>query len=127
MAKMRYMLPFLLLTGLGYYVLPLVIADTGSGMIVLLVVLPIFCMGSSILYGRSAKVRSKKKGGMAFTTPISENEYLAYFFLYAVLSGLLFLPAVFIHFNATALVYAIIYAGLSFVGCFFGNMFGEIG
>lgn len=43
MAKLKRMFPFLMVNALLFYLAPWVIKDTGSGMLMLLVVLPLSC------------------------------------------------------------------------------------
>lgn len=126
MKQFRYMIPFLLLTGHCYYTLVPVIQDTGSGMLILFFLLPFICFLSALLFGSYAinKERKKIQGKIAFMQPINSNEYLASFFVFAILTGAIFLPAVFWMLNFSALIYCVLYAGAAFVGCFVGNLLG---
>lgn len=85
--KIFEMVPFLAMTAAAFYLLPLVVKDTGSNMFVLLSVLPIVVLVCALLYGM-------KHG---------------FHLLYAVIVGLLFLPTLLVFFNESALIYAGIY------------------
>ena len=45
------MISYLLVTALSFYLLPLFIQDTGTGMMILLVVMPLICFVNSVFYG----------------------------------------------------------------------------
>ena len=94
--KVLYLLALLL----SYYILPLFIKDSGSGMVILLIINPLVCIISalffSIQYGFSA--------------------------LYAALVGLLFLPAVYIFFNSTSLKYVLMYGVIALLSSALGSV-----
>lgn len=89
---------YLLCPLICFYVLPMLIRDTGSGMFILLGVVPIFCFVNAIYYG----LRERK------------------FLIYSILVGGLFVPAVYLFFNSSAMVYSVAYAVFSVVGCLIG-------
>lgn len=47
----RFVFPYLLVIIIDFYILPLLIRDTGSAMIMLLIILPFICFVSSVFYG----------------------------------------------------------------------------
>lgn len=95
----RNMVNYLFADALLYYLLPLLIRDTGSGMFVLLVAMPLGLLIVSILYGRKYKMH----------------------FGYIVLAALLFVPAVFLYYNATALIYVNFCGILALIGNLIGS------
>lgn len=99
MVKWKDMLPFLLIPTVAFYLLPLLIVDTGSGMLILLLVLPVICLFSAAFYG--------------YKRPV--------FWGYPVLIGLLFVPTVFWHYNSSAWIYSILYAALALLGVWIGK------
>ena len=47
----RFVFPYLLVIIIDFYILPLLIRDTGSAIIMLLIILPFICFVSSVFYG----------------------------------------------------------------------------
>ena len=47
----RKMMPYLFVNMLAFYLLPMVIRDTGTAMAVMLVVIPLICVTVAIVYG----------------------------------------------------------------------------
>lgn len=99
MKVIKNMLPYLLIDGLGFYLLPLLINDTTTAMIILLVVMPLICFNVAIFY-------------------TSKHGFNAWF---SILVGLLFFPSVYIYYNETALVYIVAFASMSLFGSFVGK------
>lgn len=89
---------------LTYYVLPLLISDTGMGMLVLLFVVPLVCFVCALVYGA--------RWGFGW-----------FFVLFGVL---LFLPSVFVFYNSSALVYVFVYGVVLLVGNVFGLLFYRV-
>jgi hypothetical protein len=97
--KLRGMLPFLFPAALAFYVLPLMIVDTGSAMLVLLAVLPGICLLASFLYG-----------------------YLHGFDPYFTLLGAAaFVPTIFLYYNPSACVYLAVYGCVLLAGSWIGS------
>lgn len=96
--KIKELWSFLLIMIISYYLLPLMVKDTGSGMVVLLVALPIISLICALIYGL-------KNGFQP---------------LFSILLMVLFIPSVFLLYNSSAMIYAFLYGGLSFVGMFLG-------
>ena len=96
-------LPYLLANIAAFYLLPLVIRDTGSGMAVLLFGIPVICFITAIIFGIKHSFQ----------------------WLYAVIIALLFCPTIFIYYNTTAWVYIIAYGVIAAVGNLIGKLFNK--
>lgn len=92
-------LPYVLICASSFYLLPLLGGSTGSFMAILLLITPLICFFTSFAYGF--------KHGWDFAFPVG--------------IGMLFIPAIFIHYNDSAWVYAVIYASLSCLGVLGGK------
>lgn len=101
MEKLKQMLPYLLIMIGIFYVSPMLIIDTGSGMFILLVLVPLACLLTSLAYGF--------KNSFTLTFPI--------------LVMLIFIPSIFIFYNESAIVYVFAYGAISLVGSFLGASF----
>lgn len=88
----------------AFYLLPLLIRDTGSGMFILLIAVPSFCLVSGGVYGFLL--------GFKWYLPL--------------LAALLFLPAVFLFFNSSALIYVPVFAVLTLIGNLSGWLLGKL-
>lgn len=97
---LKNMLPYLVVTLMDFYLLPLLIKDTGSAMMMLLVVVPLICFVCSMLYG-------------------AKNSF---HWLYAMNVAILFIPTIFIFYNSSAWVYIVGYSLIAFIG----NVIGMI-
>ncbi len=86
---------------LAYYVSPLIIKDTGSAMFVLLLLVPIVNFVLSFIYGVKCKFN----------------------IIYPLISGILFIPTIFIYYNSTATFYIVVYIVISLVGLLLGRIF----
>ncbi len=84
---------FYLLIIAVFYILPLIIKDTGSAMIVLLILIPIGVFLISLIYS-------------------VKNGFKMHF---SLVVGLLFIPTIYIHYNESAYVYIAIYTLTSVV------------
>ena len=105
MEKLKQMLPYLLIMIGIFYVSPMLIIDTGSGMFILLVLVPLACLLTSLAYGF--------KNSFTLTFPI--------------LVMLIFIPSIFIFYNESAIVYVFAYGAISLVGSFLGaSLSGKI-
>jgi hypothetical protein len=101
MTLSKKMIPYLLICGISYYLLPLLGKDTGTFMLILLILLPLITLVTSSIYGL--------KNGWNF--------------LFPVLIGLIFLPGIFIYYNSSAMIYVPGYAFISLVGMMLGKAF----
>lgn len=95
---MKKVLPYVLVILIAYYVIPLIVKDTGSGMFVLLFAIPLICLICSVTY--------------SFLN--SFNIYLI------ILSAVLFIPSIFIYYNYSAWIYASAYGVVSLLGSLIG-------
>lgn len=98
MEKVRKMLSYLFVVIFAFYVLPLLIQDTGSGMLILLIGIPVICFMVSFIYG-------------------IKNSFN---FLFSLLVILLFVPTIFIFYNDSASIYILAYGVISLIGNFIG-------
>ena len=94
MTKFKQMFPFLMVNALFFYLAPWAIQDTGSGMFVLLVVLPMSCLIVAWRYG---------------------SRY-SFDILFPILTAMLFIPTIFIYYNSSAIIYVLIYGLISMIG-----------
>lgn len=104
MIKIKKLLPYLVVNLLTFYILPIIIRDTGTGMLILIIIIPLITLMTSLLYGL------KNTFG----------------WLYSLLVMVMFLPSIFIYYNESALIYTLIYGGLSLLGSFIGSRFKTI-
>ncbi len=98
MQKIKNAWPYLLATALGFYLLPLLLRDTGSAILLLLVVIPLICFGCACLYGIQC----------AFSP------------YYALIVAALFLPTIFIFYNSSAWIYVVGYGVIALTGNLIG-------
>lgn len=101
MKKHLKMIPYLLVNAIAFYLLPIIIKDTGSAMAVVLVFLPLICFLTAIIFG-------------------IKNSFN---WLYSLAVALLFVPTIFIHYNTSAASYIVAYGIVALVGNFIGKLF----
>ena len=99
--RWRTLLPYGLILAVDFYLLPLLIRDTGTAMLMLLCVLPLVAFGCGVLYGA--------RHGFSLLLPL--------------LAMLLFTPTLSIHYNATAWVYIPVYGVVVLAGNGLGRLF----
>lgn len=99
--KLSALLPYVIVLAIIFYVLPLLIKDTGIGMLMLLLVIPLLTFICALIHG----VRQ----GFDFLLPLA--------------TAVLFAPTIFIFYNASAWVYIIAYAVIALVGNGIGRAF----
>ena len=92
--ELKGSLPHYIVLLLDFYLLPLFIRDTGNGMILLLVVIPVICFFTSVSYG----IKS------------------GFHFRFALIVAALFAPSIFIFYNTSAWVYMIGYGFIALTG-----------
>lgn len=97
-------LPYGVVLLIAFYVLPLLISDTGMGMLVLLFVVPLVCFVCALVYGA-------RRG---------------FGWLFVLFGVLLFVPSVFVFYNSSALVYVFVYGVVLLVGNVFGLLFYRV-
>ena len=99
--KLLFLIPYAIAMGMVFYLLPLLIFDTGLAMIFMLFIIPCLVFICSAIYGI-------RHGFNLFI---------------ALVTIVLFIPTVFIFYNLSAWIYIVIYPVLSLVGNGIGNIF----
>ena len=82
-----------------FYLIPILIQDTGRGMFILLIVIPLITLITSIIYG----LRN------------------VFDFIYPLIVAILFIPTLFIYYNISAWVYIIAYSLIALIGEILGK------
>ena len=100
MKKIREMSVYLIVITLAFYVLPVLINDTGTGIFFLLILTPIICFVTSIIYG----IRH------------------SFNLIFLLLIMALFIPTIFIFYNESAAVYVLIYGIIAAIGNLLGSL-----
>ncbi|WP_018659294.1 hypothetical protein [Allofustis seminis] len=100
MKKLEKMIPFIAANFFAFYILPLIIKDTGSAMFILLVGIPMINFIAALIYGM-------------------KNSFS---WLYPLLVMLLFIPTLFIFYNESAWIYIVVYGIISLIGSYLGNL-----
>ena len=100
MKKIREMSVYLIVITLAFYVLPAFINDTGTGIFFLLILTPIICFITSIIYG----IRH------------------SFNLIFLLLIMALFIPTIFIFYNESAAVYVLIYGIIEAIGNLLGSL-----
>lgn len=94
MDKLKKNIVFYLLLLIDFYIIPWLIKDTGSAMIVMLMIIPLICLITSIFYG----IRN------------------GFDFWYILLVAIMFIPSIFMFYNSSAWVYVVGYAVIALLG-----------
>ena len=100
MKKIREMSVYLIVITLAFYVLPAFINDTGTGIFFLIILTPIICFITSIIYG----IRH------------------SFNLIFLLLIMALFVPTIFIFYNESAAVYVLIYGIIAAIGNLLGSL-----
>ena len=100
MKKIREMSVYLIVITLAFYVLPAFINDTGTGIFFLIILTPIICFVTSIIYG----IRH------------------SFNLIFLLIIMALFIPTIFIFYNESAAVYVLIYG----INAVIGNLLGSL-
>ena len=100
MKKIREMSVYLIVIILAFYVLPVFINDTGTGIFFLLILTPIICFVTSIIYG----IRH------------------SFNLIFLLIIMILFIPTIFIFYNESAAVYVLIYGIIATIGNLLGSL-----
>ena len=100
MKKIREMSVYLIVIILAFYVLPVFINDTGTGIFFLLILTPIICFVTSIIYG----IRH------------------SFNLIFLLIIMALFIPTIFIFYNESAAVYVLIYGIIATIGNLLGSL-----
>lgn len=101
MNQYKTMLPYLGVNALAFYLLPLVVQDTGSAMAVMLVMLPAVCLITALIFGVKQ----------------------SFHWLYALAVALLFVPTIFLFYNESATAYTFAYGVIALAGNGIGAVF----
>ena len=99
MNRIKKLFPYLMVNVICFYLLPLLMKDTGSAMFILLFVIPVITFVNAILCGRKNSLD----------------------LLYPLLVMVIFVPYVLIYMNESATIYIFIYGVISLMGCFVGS------
>lgn len=99
--KVAALIPYLAVLAVDFYLLPLLAQDTGSAMFLMLCVMPLIAFVSAAAYG--------VRRGFCLLLPTA--------------ALVLFIPTIFLHYNATAWVYSVVYAGVVLAGNGVGRAF----
>ena len=94
MEKLKKSIIFYILLIIDFYAIPWLIKDTGSAMIVMLIIIPLICFVTSIFYGL--------KNGFDFE--------------YVLIVALIFVPSIFIFYNSSAWIYVAVYTVVVLLG-----------
>lgn len=94
MAGLKKNIIFYILLFIDFYVIPRFIKDTGSAVIVMLMIIPLICLITSVFYG----IRN------------------GFDFWYILIAAIMFTPSIFIFYNSSAWVYVIGYAVIALLG-----------
>lgn len=92
--SLKQNLIFYVIIFLGYYGCPLLIKDTGSGILLMLIVIPLICLITSIFYGIKNNFR----------------------YWYTLIVAIMFIPSIFIFYNSSAWIYTFVYGGFALIG-----------
>ena len=99
MNRIKKLFPYLMVNVICFYLLPLLMKDTGSGMFILLFVIPVITFVNAIMCGRKN----------------------SFYILYPLLVMAIFVPYVLIYMDESATIYIFIYGAISLMGCFVGS------
>lgn len=95
--------PFYAALVLDFYLLPALIVDTGSAMVLMLLVMPAVCLITSVIYGM--------KNGFCYW--------------YGIAAVVLFVPSIFLFYNESAWVYSVLYGVIALLGNLLPVPFGK--
>lgn len=100
MEKNKKMLPYLVVLIFVFYLLPFIMKDTGSAILIMLIGIPMICFMVSLIYGI----------------------HNSFNYLLPLLTMLLFALSIFIFYNKSAAVYILVYGISSLIGNFIGSL-----
>ena len=99
MNRIKKLLPYLMVNVICFYLLTLLMKDTGSAMFILLFVIPVITFVNAIMCGKKN----------------------SFDILYPLLVMVIFVPYILIYMNESATIYIFIYGVISLMGCFVGS------
>ncbi len=88
------LIPYIIVLGIDFYLLPFLMRDSGTAMVLMLCVMPCIALGSGVIYGVCSGFRVEL----------------------SIAALLLFIPTVFIFYNSSAWIYAPVYAAVVLAG-----------
>ena len=94
MAGLKKNIIFYILLFIDFYIIPRFIKDTGSAVIVMLMIIPLICLITSVFYG----IRN------------------GFDFWYILIAAIMFTPSIFMFYNSSAWVYVVGYAVIALWG-----------
>ena len=94
MAGLKKNIIFYILLFIDFYIIPRFIKDTGSAVIVMLMIIPLICLITSVFYG----IRN------------------GFDFWYILIAAIMFTPSIFMFYNSSAWVYVVGYAVIVLLG-----------
>lgn len=94
MARLKKNIIFYIVLFIDFYVIPRFIKDTGSAVIVMLMIIPLICLITSVFYG----IRN------------------GFDFWYILIAAIMFTPSIFMFYNSSAWVYVVGYAVIALLG-----------
>ena len=99
--KCAALLPYIAALAVDFYLLPILIKDTGAAMLLLLVVMPLTAFVTAVVCGL--------RNGFNILLPVA--------------AVVLFIPTIFIYYNSSAWVYAVFYMAVVLAGNGVGRAF----
>ncbi len=99
--NLKSLLPYMVILGLDFYLLPLLARDTGSAMLLMLCIMPLAALISALVCGMRI--------GFSLILPAA--------------ALLLFIPTIFIYYNSSAWIYGPVYAVVVLIGTGIGGAF----
>lgn len=99
MNRIKKLLPYLMVNVICFYLLTLLMKDTGSAMFILLFVIPVITFVNAIICGKKN----------------------SFDILYPLLVMVIFVPYVLIYMNESATIYIFIYGAISLMGLIVGS------
>lgn len=100
MDKIKKNWVYYLIIFIAFYIVPMLIKDTGSGMFILLIVIPLITLITSFVYG----LRN------------------TFDFIYPLIVAILFIPTLFIYYNTSAWIYVVAYSMIAVIGELLGKI-----
>lgn len=94
MAGLKKNIIFYILLFIDFYIIPRFIKDTGSAVIVMLMIIPLICLITSVFYG----IRN------------------GFDFWYILIVAIMFTPSIFMFYNSSAWVYVVGYTVIALLG-----------
>ena len=99
MEKLKKNWIYYLIIFIAFYIVPMLIKDTGSGIFILLIVIPLITLITSLIYGLRNTVD----------------------FIYPLIVAILFIPTLFIYYNNSAWIYIFVYSMIAVIGELLGK------